>query len=307
MRDPLDALAGRARPGLVVASHGHTHLVEDAYGSRYRCVSRRSLEHPVTGDRVLWLPTAGRRGVIIGLEPRRNVVGRPEAGGLVRAAIANLDRLVLVVPAGTPGLESLIDRYLVAARHFEVPAVLAPNKVDLLAPEALDDLRARLSLYEGLGYPVFLTSAHQPGGATALALGLRGRTSALVGPSGAGKSSLVATLVPGAAVTVGELSRSTGLGRHTTTASTLFHLPDGGALIDSPGVRDFGLWHLPATALARGFVELNALGAECRFRDCTHRGEPGCAAEAAVAAGRVSPQRLASYRALLAETERGRG
>jgi ribosome biogenesis GTPase len=264
------------------------------------------MERPVTGDRVLWLPTAGRRGVVVALEPRGSVLARPDAGGGARPVAANLDRLAVVVASEPPCPPPLIDRYLVAAEHFNLRALLVVNKADLMDEAGWANLLRSLAAYEAVGYPLCRASARLPGGVAALADRLRGHTTVLVGPSGVGKSSLVRALVPGASAAVGEVSRATRLGRHTTSTSTLFHLPGGGGdLIDSPGVRDFGLWHLPDDAIARGFVEIRALAGECRFRDCRHRGEPGCAVEAGVAAGKVSPARLASYREILAATARG--
>jgi ribosome biogenesis GTPase len=269
-------------------------------------VARRRLERPVTGDRVSWLPGPGRTAVIVGIEPRRSLLARPGRDGSGRAAIANLDRLVVVVAAEPASPRELIDRCLVAAAHYGlVPLVLA-NKLDLIGPAARGALEARLRPYRDLGYAVGKVSVVSGQGLRELALELRGHASAVVGPSGVGKSSLVRALVPGAEATVGELSRGTGHGRHTTSVSTLFHLPDGGHLIDSPGVRDIGLWHLPRASVALGFPEIAALAGQCRFRDCSHGGEPDCALQAAQAEGRVDPQRLASYRAILAEVSDSR-
>ena len=300
-RAPEDpALEARASPGLVVSSHGHTVLVEDPAGHRRPCVTRRRVERPVTGDRVLWLPGPGRRGVVVGVEPRRSVLARPDPRHGSRPVVANVDQVVVVFAPEPDCPPALLDRYLVAAAYYDLDALVLLNKADRLEGSARSLFEERLSLYRDLGYRVCASSALDPGGLASLRPHLGGRTSVLVGPSGVGKSSLVRLLVPGAEVAVGALSRATGHGKHTTSASTLFHLPGGGELIDSPGVRDFGVWHLPREAIARGFVELRALAESCRFRDCRHQGELGCAVEHALADGRLHPQRVASYRALLA-------
>lgn len=290
----------RQTPGRVVASHGHTVLVEEPDGATHPCSVRRQAGRPVTGDRVLWEPGPGGRGVVVAIDPRRSVLGRPDGRGGSRAVAANLDQVVVVLAPEPDCPDALLDRYLVAATHHGLDALLLLNKTDRLGPTERPRLQERLALYGGLGYATCESSARIAGGVDALAAHLRGRTSVLVGPSGVGKSSLVRALAPDAEATVGEISAATGHGRHTTSASTLFHLPGGGDLIDSPGVRDFGIWHLPREAIARGFIEIQALAAHCRFRDCRHRGEPGCAVEAAVAEGCVSAARLASFRSLTA-------
>lgn len=287
-------------PGRVVASHGHTVVVEGEDGVAHPCSVRRQTGRPVTGDRVLWVPDPGERGVVVGIETRRTVLARPDARGRSRPLAANVDQIVVVFAPQPDCPDTLLDRYLVAATHHGLDALLLLNKIDRVGPADRPRLEERLALYGGLGYATCESSARAPGGVEALAAHLRDRTSILVGPSGVGKSSLVRALVPDAQAAVREVSEATGHGRHTTSASTLFHLPGGGDLIDSPGVRDFGVWHLPREAIAHGFVEIQALAHDCRFRDCRHRGEPGCAVAAALAEGRVHPARLASFLALTA-------
>jgi ribosome biogenesis GTPase len=258
------------------------------------------VERPVTGDRVLWLPGPGRRGVVVDVVTRRSILARPDPRHGARPVVANVDQVVVVFAPEPDCPPALVDRYLVAAAHYDLDALVLLNKADRLQASVRARFDERLALYRQLGYPVCTSSALDADGVASLRPHLRGRTSVLVGPSGVGKSSLVRVIIPDAEVTVGELSHATGHGRHTTSASTLFHLPGGGDLIDSPGVRDFGVWHLPREAIARGFVELRAVAETCRFRDCRHQGELGCAVEAALADGRLHPQRVASYRALLA-------
>jgi len=248
---------------------------------------------------VLWAPGDGGTGVVVAVEPRRSVLARPDARWGTRAVVANLDQLVVVIAPRPHCPAEQIDRYLVAASAHGLGALVLLNKLDLLDPAGRGAAGDPIALYHRLGYPVCAVSARTGEGMAALAARLRARSSALVGPSGVGKSSLIRALAPAATAAVGELSDVTGHGRHTTSASTLFHLPTGGDLVDSPGARDVGLWHLPRPAVAAGFPEIAALAPECRFRDCGHGGEPGCAVQAALAAGDIDPGRLASYRAIL--------
>ena len=172
-------------------------------------------------------------------------------------------------------------------------ALILLNKTDLLTdPAALEPL---LGVYRAIGYPVLHASAHA-GGLDELQAALAGHTTAFVGQSGVGKSSLISALLPHEQdIRIGELSHAVTKGRHTTTAARLYHLPAGGDLIDSPGIREFSLAHLDAARTAHGFVEFRPHLGRCRFRDCIHRNEPGCALREAVAAGTVSAARYASF------------
>jgi len=254
----------------------------------------------VCGDAVRWreAEAEGADGLVVAVEPRRTELARISASGVGEVIVANLDQLVAVLaPVPEPDFE-LCDRYLAAAEWAGLDAAVALNKSDL--PAAADaGILAELDTYHRLGYPTVRTSKRIESGVAPLRSLLRDRVSVLVGQSGVGKSSLLNLLVPGVEAAVREVSQATEEGRHTTTASSLYHLPEGGDLIDSPGVRDFAP-PLPAPRdVASGFREIHAAGVDCRFPDCRHAGEPGCAVERAAAAGHVSPRRLASYRALL--------
>lgn len=301
-------------PGRIVASHGRRVLLEDGAGRRLPCTLFGRDLKPVCGDRVRWRPVKaeGAAGVVVAIEPRRNVLFRLNTAGVAEPVVANLDRLVAVIaPVPTPDLE-LCDRYLAAAEWTGLEAAVVLNKRDL--PGAADPRLAQaLDTYRRLGYTVTTASKREPGGVDELAALLRRGTSVLVGQSGVGKSSLTNLLVPGIEAAVQEISRGTLEGRHTTTASVLYRLPGGGELIDSPGVRDYAP-PLPAPRdVASGFREIAAAGRGCRFPDCRHRGEPDCAVEAAWRAGEVDGRRLSSYRQLLrlaeefAERARTRG
>ena len=294
--------AATAHQGRVVASHGRDATVIAADGTRIHCRLQGRRLAVVCGDRVRWLAghTEGGAGVIVEVLPRANLVARISSRGDAEPVAANLTQLVAVVaPVPSPDF-GLCDRYLAAAEWNGLAACVVANKCDL--EDSGGTLAEPLSDYARIGYPVLHASKRTAGGVDALRERLTGGTSVLVGQSGVGKSSLINALVPGVEAAVDEVTRASESGRHTTTTSSLYTLPSGGELIDSPGVRDFSP-PLPAPRdVAGGFREIAALAAECRFRDCLHRREPGCRV-AAAAGAEVSARRLESYRRLLALAE----
>ncbi len=287
------SLAGR-----VVASHGRDATVVGADGGRVHCRLQGRRLAVVCGDRVRWQSTSteGGAGVIVEVLPRTSLLARISSRGDPEPVAANLTQLVAVV-ASIPAPDfGLCDRYLAAAEWNGLAACVVANKSDLEDSRA--SLDAPLADYARIGYPVVRASKRLADGVDALRERLAGGTSVLVGQSGVGKSSLTNALVPGVAATVAEVTRASESGRHTTTTAALYTLPSGGELIDSPGVRDFSP-PLPAPReIAGGFREIATLAADCRFRDCLHRREPGCRVTAA-AGGAVSVRRLESYLRML--------
>lgn len=294
---------GPESPGRVAAHYGGQVEVAperagDAGATSLRCHLRTHLGALVVGDRVVYRPGTPT-GVVVARLPRDSLLERPDARGVRRAVAANVDQLVIVFAARPQPHGDLLDRYLVAAEAMGAEPLLLLNKTDLLADRDLAEaLNALLAPYGELGYRLLRTRRETA--AADLGAALRGRTSILVGQSGVGKTSLVNALLPGVGRATGALSGSRYKGRHTTTTAELHDLPGGGRLIDSPGIREFGLDHLPAQTVAAGFREFRPFLGRCRFRDCRHGEEPGCALLAAVARGVVSEQRLASYRRILA-------
>lgn len=299
-RPAREADDSSSQPGLVLAHYGQISLVEAESGDPIRCATRRNLPRTVCGDRVMWQPGSNpREGVITRVLERKTTLVRHDRNNRGRPVAANLDQVVVVL-ASKPSFEpGMLDRYLVAAELMGATPVIVVNKLDLLDGESRARLEQRLAIYRQIGYALLFTSTRTTDGLKDLHRQLKPHTSILVGQSGVGKSSLVGALVPDLDVRVGALSQVTGLGRHTTTAAQLYHLPDGGNLIDSPGVRDFSLCPVPVEELARGFVEFRPYLGHCRFHNCRHLKEPGCAVQAAARDGAISQQRLENYQALV--------
>ena len=283
--------------GRIVAHYGALAVVEHAAGILQRCRLRRNLPPLVCGDRVVWR-REGDQGVVVALQERHSLLQRPDSNGRPRPVAANLDQVLIVVAPRPEPSPELIDRYLVIVENSAIPALLVLNKADLLDTPQYTGLRERLELYSRIGYPVLEASTRMTDGLSALRSYLNGRTSILVGQSGVGKSSLVRTLLPGREIRIQALSSATGLGTHTTTVSTLYPLPEGGNLIDSPGVRGLEQNWLDRRQLAWGFIEFRPHLGQCRFGDCSHTVEPGCALIEAVRSGQIAPQRLQSFRSL---------
>ncbi len=292
--------------GTVIAMHGplvrvrcgETTLVAAARRRLRWEGGRPEAARLVVGDRVL-VGESGGEPVIEAALPRRSVLLRKApSSSRPQVLAANVDQALVVFAARRPNPNRrLLDRFLVACHHAGIEAVLAINKAD----QGLDLVRGWLGLYEDLGYPVLVVSARTGRGLGAVKRRLAGRTTLFCGPSGAGKSSLLNAVQPGLRLRVGSISETTGKGRHTTTMAELLPLDLGGFVVDTPGLKEFGLWNLTRTELEEAFPEIRKAAAACRFQDCTHVHEPGCAVQAAVEGGDVDPERYRSYRTLLEE------
>ncbi|WP_447594359.1 small ribosomal subunit biogenesis GTPase RsgA [Aquipseudomonas campi] len=294
---------GPEQTGLVIAHFGVQVEVEalegELIGQTRRCHLRTNLPTLVTGDRVVWRAGNQGNGVIVAQLPRTSELCRPDMRGQLKPVAGNVDLIVIVFAPLPHPHANLIDRYLIAAEHAGIQPQLLLNKADLIAEDNVEHLNTLLTTYRQLGYPLLEVSAHDGAGMDALRARLDGHVSVFVGQSGVGKSSLVNSLLPGVDTRVGPLSELTGKGTHTTTTARLFHFPGGGELIDSPGIREFGLAHVSRDDVEAGFIEFRDLLGTCRFRDCKHDREPGCALLKALEDGRIQPQRMASYRHIL--------
>jgi ribosome biogenesis GTPase len=289
--------------GLLVTRHGKQLQVESGNGELFQCHSRQNLYDLVVGDRVVWQAGANHTGVIVACLPRRSLLARATAKqAAFKPIAANVEQLLLVIAPEPLPTTLLIDSYLVAAHAANIPLVLVVNKIDLLKEQPLE-LTQLLTSYQTLGYTVAKTSALNEQGLSELKTILQNKISVLVGQSGVGKSSLIANLLPTEAVAVGSLAGNTKLGAHTTSAARLYHLSFGGAIIDSPGIREFGLGELTAEQLMQGFTEFRPWLGQCRFHNCKHLQEPDCALHMAVENGHLSQTRLDNYRRLLTKMQ----
>lgn len=285
---------GSEQKGLVSTRYSNqVDVVTSPTSSPQRCYLRSNLDSVVTGDEVIWRP-GKPYGVVCAVLPRKTQLDRPDSRGKLRPVAANIDRIVIVIAPEPRPHANLIDRYLIAIEHRDIQPILLLNKIDL-ASDNKQLAKNLANVYLELGYQVIEVSAKSSHGIDQLKTALQQHTSVFVGQSGVGKSSLINTICPAAETAIGSLSQAHAKGRHTTTTATLFFLPEGGQLIDSPGIREFGLVHLNEHDIAQGFTEFQPYLGHCKFRDCSHQNDPGCALQNALQAGKISPQRMQSY------------
>ena len=283
------------QPGIISAHFGHQCEVEDDFGHRHLCHIRRNLPKLVTGDLVQFQRSQHDLGVVTHYIPRKSAITRHLKNGQEKLVAANIDQAVIVIAIKPSHTLQLIDRYLVNAEHLHIPSCLVCNKVELLTSKERAQQQQELNLYQELGYQVFYTSCISQDGLDELQHFLVGKTCVFIGQSGVGKSSLIKQFAPEEEIATGSISVESGRGRHTTTNAKLYNLGPNIRLIDSPGIRDLPLTNLNAADIARGFIEFAPFLGKCRFSNCQHQDEPGCAIENAVKSGKVSQERYRSY------------
>lgn len=281
--------------GVIIAAHGKRFGVEAENGQQYACVIRGKKGGFACNDVVELTVISTGEGVIEAILPRRNLLYRSDE---MRSKLiaANCDQVLLVTAAAPTPRTELFDRCLIAAAVADIPPIIIVNKIDQPETAALLE---QLAPYSAMGYPLIPISAR--GDISALTPHLVGRTSVLVGASGVGKSTLLNALIPDADAQTGAISVALDAGKHTTTHARRYALPGGGYLIDSPGMQAFGLAHLDTDSLVRAFPEFTPYIGRCRFYNCRHLREPGCAIVAGVEAGEITASRWRLYRDLHSE------
>jgi ribosome biogenesis GTPase len=289
-KEPKGGIGGS---GTVLASYGRGVLVQ-AQGVTLHCALSGRKQRIVCGDRVTWsFPPSADGPSIQSVEARRNLIERIDARGRAEPVAANIDRLAIVVAPEPAPDWFLVDRYWAGAVLKELDGLLIVNKLDL----GTDALGPELETYRGLKLNCATVSSQSGAGIAELKRTLAGAVTLLVGQSGVGKSSLVNALTPAAEAQTAELTRDVE-GRHTTTTARWYSLGTDSSIIDAPGVRDFAPPAHLVRAAERGFIEIHQLSVECRFKDCRHMEEPGCAVRSAVVARQIAARRYESYRRL---------
>ncbi len=274
--------------GLVITRYGQRLLVESEAGDLVQCTARRNIDLSVAGDQVIFQMNDDNTGVITALLERDNTLERSH-----KIIAANIDELWLVVAIEPHYQFDLIDRYLVVAENGNLPIRIVVNKIEL--SKNIEQVKTDFAMYQSIGYKVSYLSVKEQIGTAEFKQQLNDKTHIFLGQSGVGKSSLINELIPNLNLRVNEISKKSKLGKHTTTNTTLYHIPSGGDLIDSPGVREFHLNTLTSQEILSGFREFKPFVGQCKFRNCVHINEPDCAIKNALGNGSIHPKRYESY------------
>ena len=289
--------------GLVVSHHGRKLVVETEDNQQYDCKLRQNLGDIACGDSVVIQIDTKDHAVVVAVNERKNLLEKTGFAGQAKTVAANIGQVVIVCSVEPEPNGYLIDRYLTATENLPAEALIIINKIDLINDENKLVIDSIKETYRNIGYRLIETSIKNNTGLNELKEALQNTTSILVGLSGVGKSSLVKMLLPDIEIRIGEISTASKEGKHTTTVSSLYHLPDGGALIDSPGVRDFTPRNRNKEDVVKGFIELKPYQGYCKFSNCTHTTEPGCAITEALNKGELSQQRVNSFKKMLEDLE----
>lgn len=279
--------------GLVITRFSKHVIIEDSSGKSILCSIRPNLDILVAGDRVIWQPEGVDQGVVVSLYPRASMLARPTSAGLKKPVAANITQLMIVIAPKPEISWPLLDSYLIMAQTLRLHAVIVMNKTDLLSPALKQEF---LADYKNLGYPILFTSSTETETYQELKQLLNHQVSVFVGQSGVGKSSLIAGVLPHEMdISINAISEISELGRHTTSNSKYYHLPSGGALIDSPGVREFSLWDMDEASIAQGYIEFIPYISLCKYRNCLHINTPHCAILKALEQEQIARKRYENF------------
>jgi len=299
----------------VISHHGRQLFAETENLERIKCKIRQNLGEIACGDYVLVQQTLSNKDnevsetpstvesqyVVVAVKERSNLLVKTGFAGAIKPVAANIGQLVIVTSLKPKPNPYLIDRYLIAAENLPAKALIIINKVDLIDAESEKSVKELSELYQSIGYSVIASSIKQETGLEEISDALSNTTSILVGLSGVGKSSIVKAILPKEEIRIGATSSSTGEGKHTTTVSALYHLKCDGIIIDSPGVRDFTPNNSSLNEITNGFVDVRKFEGACKFRNCSHQNEPGCAMKQAVIDNKLNKQRFENYIRLVKE------
>jgi ribosome biogenesis GTPase len=296
--------------GVVTKSTGSWYLVRTPDGSKYKCriagklrLDNRRTTNPVAvGDFVEFIPETDQEGVIQIIAPRKNYIIRKSLNLSHQAHIlaSNLDQAILVATLVLPRTSTgFIDRFLITAEAYDIPAVIIFNKKDLLNEELLQIQQNLMSLYEGIGYPCHLVSSFNEDDVEEVKTIFQNKTSLISGHSGVGKSTLINAVQDGLNLKTGEISDAHNKGKHTTTFAELFELSFGGFIIDTPGIKELGVLEMKREEVGHYFPEFRELMHDCKFNNCTHTNEPSCAVINALKAGKIDEGRYYNYCSIL--------
>ena len=304
--------------GIVIRNTGSSYMVRTDEGNIVECRVKgnfrlkgiRTTNPVAVGDGVSIRPAAeGELAYIVAIDNRRNYIIRKASNLSKQSHIlaANIDRVLLLITVARPETTTtFIDRFLASAEAYRVPVTLVFNKIDDLSEEERATLEYLTWIYRDIGYEVLQLSALQGQGVEQLAPLLTEKITLLAGHSGVGKSTLINRLIPNAGARTAEVSEAHGTGMHTTTFSELFDLPSGGGLIDIPGIKGFGTFDMEPEEIAHYFSEIFRISSDCKFNNCTHTHEPGCAVLEAIEAHQIAPSRYTSYLSMLDDKEEGK-
>ncbi len=284
----------------VISHFGNEILIQGQQNLRIRAKVKQGLPALVCGDTVVWITNELNEAIAIEVLPRHGLLTRSTQHAAEKLIAANVDIAFIVVSHKPAFKTGLLDRYIAACELAEIQISIVFNKIDTIEQNKLEDFKTTFKIYQDIGYPVHYISAKKMIGIDSFKQTIQNKTGVLVGQSGVGKSSILRALFPEAKPKIGEMSEKTNKGKHTTTYSELYRLDANSYLIDSPGIREFGLNIDDPELIVRGFKEFTDYLGHCQFRDCKHTNEPKCAIKQAVKENKISQQRWESYQTILA-------